>query len=59
VKNFMAKLSEYEYAFYIDDQLVMITNVDEIGELMLDVEKHYIPSRPGETARCEVTPIKS
>jgi len=55
----MAKLSEYEYAFYIDDQLVMITNVDEIGELMLDVEKHYIPSRPGETACCVVTPIKS
>ena len=34
----MAKLSEYEYAFYFDDQLVMITNVDEIGKLMLDVE---------------------
>ena len=39
----MAKLSEYEYAFYIDDQLVMITNVDEIGELMLDVENRDNP----------------
>ena len=50
---------DYEYAFYINDQLIIATNDDNFGLDCVFAASNYIPSKPGETARCEVTLVKS